>query len=206
MFKHLFRRETAPKRSPLKADIQLQNDGIVVHPGDSDSGAEDTTTISGVFNLVSDASVNVCGTRIAFVVQYRYKRPGKDTWEEGILHEHGETFICGDNRDAIHVQYSESGGLIQRQINFAILVPKDIATYEHLPVGGTVQPQIRVSVELDNVDWQPDELRALPAAPPVYVEDGTVVSHHHKIVTERWSGGSVIPQNGKSRSQPHGPR
>lgn len=199
MFKNIFRRESAaPKRTPMKADIRLQNDGIVVHPGDSESGSEDTTMVSGWFKLESDSSINVCGTRVAFVVQYRYKRPGKDIWEEGILYEHGETFICGDNRDAIHVQYSECGGLIQRQINFAILVPKDIATYEYLPAGGIVQPMLRVSVELDNVDWDPNELRALPLAPPEYVDDGTVISQNHKLVTERWSGGSVIPENGKS--------
>jgi hypothetical protein len=181
----------------MKAHIRLQNDGIVVHPGDSDSGSEDTTMVSGVFTLESDSSINVCGTRIAFVVQYRYKRPGKDVWEEGILYEHGETFICGDKRDAIHVQYKEQGGLIQREIRFAIVVPKDIATYEYLEAGGIIQPMIRVSVELDNVDWAPDELRALPLAPPEYVDDGTIVIQNHKLVTERWSGGSVIPDNGK---------
>lgn len=198
MFKNLFRRESAAKRSSLKADIKLQNDGIVVHPGDSDTGSEDTTMISGVVHLTSDSSINVRSTRIAFVLHYRYKRLGKDTWEEGILHDYGETFVCGQKPDAIDVSYNRPGGTIDRRIDFAILVPKDTATFEYLPAGGMIWPQIRVSVEIDYLDWQPDELRALPVAPPVYVDDGTIVNNNHQIISERWSGGSVIPEDGKS--------
>lgn len=201
MFKNLFgRRESTVKRSALKADIKLQNNGIVLHPGESDSGSEDNAMISGVVHLTSDSSINVRSTRIAFVLQYRYKRIGKDVWEEGILQEHGETFVCGQDNDAISVSYSIDGGTIERRLDFAILVPKDTATFEHLPSGGTIWPQIRVSVELDYLDWLPDELRALPLAPPVYVDDGTIVNNNHQIVTERWTGGSVVPDSGKSRA------
>lgn len=198
MFKNFFgRRESSTKRSSLKAHIKLQNDGLVLHPGENDVGSEDNAMVSGVVHLTSDSSINVRSTRIAFVLQYRYKRVGKDVWEEGILQEHGETFVCGQDNDAIAVSYSKNGGTIERRLDFAILVPKDTATFEYLPCGSRISPQIRVSVELDYLDWQPDELRALPPSPPVYVDDGTIVNSNHQIVTERWSGGSVVPTSGQ---------
>lgn len=219
MFRNIFRRESsAPKRpqpAPMEADIKLQNHGIVVHPGDAEPGSEENTVISGHFLLKSDSSINICGTRISFIVLYKYKRLGKETWEEAILHEQSQTFICGDNkRDLIHVEYEEDKDIIRRRINFSIVVPKDIATYEYLPAGGIIQPHMRVSVELNNVDWDPEskqsaeaddiaytlpELRALPQAPPGYTDDGTVVLQNH-LLTERWTGGPVIPENGESCS------
>lgn len=207
MWKNLFRREppaptATPTRSqpvPMEANIKLQNHGIVVHPGDAEPGSEDNTIISGHFLLKSDSSINICGTRISFIVLYKYKRLGKTTWEEGILHEQSQTFICGDKRDEIHVEYEEDKDAITRRINFSIVVPKDIATYEFLPAGGIIQPHMRVSVELNNVDWNPQELRALTQAPPGYTDDGAVVLRNH-LLTERWTGGSAIPENGESHS------
>ncbi|KAI5451737.1 hypothetical protein NCC49_001384 [Naganishia albida] len=178
MFRNIFRRESsAPKRpqpAPMEADIKLQNHGIVVHPGDAEPGSEENTVISGHFLLKSDSSINICGTRISFIVLYKYKRLGKETWEEAILHEQSQTFICGDNkRDLIHVEYEEDKDIIRRRINFSIVVPKDIATYEYLPAGGIIQPHMRVSVELNNVDWDPESSTGLhgrwhsrPSKPP----------------------------------------
>jgi hypothetical protein len=207
-FMNIFRRESAQKprkasaESTLKAEITLVNHayGIVVHPGDNEPGSEDTTTLSGSFFLKSDSTFNVCGTRVSFIVPYRFKRPKKDTWEEVILYEQSELFICGDKRDAIIVEYDEHEDLITRRINFGIVVPKDIATYEYLPAGGFIQPHIRVSVELDNINWHPDALRALPAAPPGYTNEGTVVLQDDTLNIQRWTGGSVIPHEGKFSS------
>jgi hypothetical protein len=185
----------------MEADIGLQNHGIVVHPGDAEPGSEDNTVITGNFLLKSDSSINICGTRFSFIVLYKYKRLGKDTWEEAILHEQSQTYICGDKRDTIHIhkEYEQDKDTIRRRINFSIVVPKDIPTYEYLAAGGIIQPHMRVSVELNNVDWDPQELRSLPQAPPGYTDDGTVVLQNH-LLTERWTGGSVIPENGKSCS------
>lgn len=199
MFKNLFRKDTPPKRSPLTVDIQLQNVGIVVHPGEASevsSSSNGNTVVSGVVSLVSDPGISIRSIRVAFMIEYRHKRVGKDTWNQGILHEHGETFVDGiDQTDSVHVCYSENGGIIQRRIDFGILVAKDIATYELLTYA-QVSPQIRVSVEFDYVNWSPDALRALPIAPPVYIDDGTTILNQHRVVTELWSGGSVIPKHG----------
>ncbi|KAJ9114271.1 hypothetical protein QFC22_005723 [Naganishia vaughanmartiniae] len=198
MFKNLFRKDTSPKRSPLTVDIQLQNFGIVVHPGDTpdaSASSNENTMVSGVATLSSDPSIIIRSIRVAFMIEYRHRRPGMDTWTQGILHEHGETFIHGlSETDAIDVCYSEDGGVVRRRIDFGMLIAKDIATYERLP-HARISPQIRVSVEFDYADWPPNALRALPVAPPVYVDDGTFIPDQHRFVSEIWSGGSVIPKD-----------
>ncbi|KAJ9106747.1 hypothetical protein QFC19_003059 [Naganishia cerealis] len=206
MFKHLFRKDASPKRSSLTADIQLQNVGIVVHPGDtseSSASSNENVIVSGVATLTSDASIIIRSIRVAFVIEYRYKRLGKDTWDQGILHEQGETFVDGEET-TVHVCYSENGGVIRRRIDFGILIAKDIATYELL-AQAKISPQIRVSVEFDYANWSPDALRALPIAPPVYIDDGTIIHDQHRLITEIWSGGSVIPKDGEFLAQ-HGTR
>ncbi|KAJ9096453.1 hypothetical protein QFC21_005275 [Naganishia friedmannii] len=198
MFKNLFRKDTSPKRSPLTVNIQLQNFGIVVHPGDTpdaSASSNENTMVSGVATLDSDPSIIIRSIRVAFMIEYRHRGIGKDTWTQGILHEHGETFVDGLSKtDAIDVCYSEDGGTIRRRMDFGMLIAKDMATYERLPYA-KISPQIRVSVEFDYADWPADALRALPIAPPVYVDDGTVIPDHHRFVSEIWSGGSVIPKD-----------
>jgi hypothetical protein len=201
MFKNLFRRDTSPKRSPLTVDIQLQNYGIVVHPGDTPDASvssNENTMVSGVVSLTSDRSILIRSIRVAFMIEYRHRRVGKNTWTQGILHEHGENFVDEpDEPDPIDICYSKDGGTIQRRIDFGILIAKDTATYERLS-HGKISPQIRVSVEFDYADWPQDALRALPIAPPVYIDDGTVIPDQQRLGSEIWSGGSILPEDGES--------
>lgn len=197
--RHLFTRESQPT---LTTEIHLQNDLVVVHPTPSLTGETETTLavpqltvdnetlLSGCVIVVSESDVLLWNITIALVIYCKYRRPGEDVWQQGIIYEQGRVFNHLD-REA-RVSTSADRRHIHRQIDFALMVPSSIPTHEYLP-HAIILPQIRVSVEYSRNTWSDAALRALPSTPPVYVDEhpeGRTVAGR-QMRTSSYSGGDV---------------
>ncbi|KAJ9115551.1 hypothetical protein QFC24_006961 [Naganishia onofrii] len=181
----------------LSAEIHLQHDLIIVQPPCHSSGIATSdrlgdTLLNGVVLLTSDPGIALWSVRIAFVVQYRYRLPGTSSWHDGTIYEHAKTFAHGGG--LMGPSYNKSQDLIRRQLDVAILIPRDAPTYEIL-ANAKVIPQIKVDVEFGHSTWSPRAISALPPSPPLYMdqmdESKTIAGHYFQ--TETWSGATVHP-------------
>jgi hypothetical protein len=195
MFKNLFRREASPSTPLVTTSVTLQNDLWVIHPP-ADRDAEpsaslgDDTMLSGVADFVTDANVILWNVRVALVMEYSCRVPDTNRWKQTIIYEQGQTFE--PQVDAVQVFASEGGKHITRRIEFGILLPRNLATYDHLPHAKII-PQVRVTVEFSKNTWSSAALAKLPRSPPVYVdgEEGKLIAGR-RFNSESWRGGSVL--------------
>lgn len=211
MFKSLFRKDSTPSQPLLTTTIRLQNDLWVIHPPPEDALTsntlgDDTIMLSGVASFVSDAHVQIWTVRVALVLQYSYRCSKTQEWKQGIIYEQGQTFdeCCAEqdgSPQVLQVFLDKRDKSIKRRIEFGILLPRSLATYEHLPHAKMI-PQVRVSVEFSKLTWTAAELAALPPSPPVYVDkEETNMIAGRRFVSESWRGGSVlIEREGESTS------
>lgn len=197
MFKHLFGREASPSKPVLATSVTLQNDLWVIHPP-TDSDAElstnigEDTMVRGVASFVSEPNALLWEVRIALVVQYSYRFPGTDRWEQAIVHEQGQTFKHDDPGDPVQVFSMNGGKQIKRQVEFGMLLPRSLATYDHLP-NAKIIPQIRVTAEFSKNTWSAAALAALPRPPPMYVDSEEIRTiAGRRFISESWRGGSVL--------------
>lgn len=188
----------------VTAEIHLQHDLILVQPPDhrardiATSDRPGDTLLNGVVIITTDPGIALWSIRIAFVVQYRYRLPGTMPWQEGIIYEHAKTFSHGGG--LMGPSYNKSQDLIHRQLDLAILIPRDAPTYEVL-ANAKIIPQIQVDVEFGHSTWSSSALAALPPSPPVYSEQeeqGKTIAGRH-FQTETWSGATVQPPSCESR-------
>ena len=195
MFKNFFRKEASPSRPLVTTTVTLQNDLWVIHPPTDPDAAPsanlgDDTMLSGVATFVSDANVIIWKIRVALVMEYSYRVPDTNRWQQSIIYEQGQTFKAP--LDAVQTFATEDGKHIKRQIDFGILLPKSLATYDHLPHAKII-PQVRVTVEFSKNTWSSAALAALEPSPPVYVdsEEGRLIAGR-RFNSESWRGGSVL--------------
>lgn len=200
--KHFFARDTASSRPALTTEIHLQNDLVVVHPPAASTPidrteAHDDTILSGSVVIVSESNVLIWNIRIALVVYCKYRRSDEEAWQDGIIFEQSRVFNHLD-REAV-LSTSADRRYLHRHIDFAMMVPANIATHEYLR-HGMILPQIRLSVEFSENTWSTTALAALPTLPPLYVDgkDGTETIAGRRMRTESYSGGSVkVPPPGE---------
>lgn len=197
MFKSFFAREATPAKPVLTTSVALQNDLWVIHPpADGDAALPtsmgEDTMVRGVASFVSEPNALLWDVRIALVVQYSYRLPGTSRWEQAIVYEQGQTFKHDDPEDPVQVFSMNDGKEIKRQIEFGMLLPRSLATYEHLP-NAKIIPQIRVTAEFSKNTWSAAALAALPRSPPVYVdsEESKEIAGR-RFISESWRGGSVL--------------
>ncbi|KAJ9092891.1 hypothetical protein QFC21_006603 [Naganishia friedmannii] len=194
MLHHLLPRN---ENHSVSAEIHLQHELILVQPAchSSDVTTSDLpgdTLLNGVVIITSHPGIALWTIRIAFVVQYHYRLPGTSQWQEGIIYEHAKTFSHGGG--LMGPSYNKPQDLIRRQLDIAILIPRDSPTYEFL-ANAKVIPQIKVDVEFGHSTWSSSALAALPPSPPVYSEQeeqGKTIAGRH-FQTETWSGATVHP-------------
>jgi hypothetical protein len=203
--KHFFAGTRNTSAHPaLSTEIHLQNDLVVVHPSAPSTSEDPTVTnndetiLSGSVSIVSESNVLIWNIRIALVVVCKYRRPGEETWNQVIIYEQSRVFNHLD-REA-RLSTSSDRRKIHRHIDFALMVPGNIATHEYLR-HGMIVPQVRVSVEFSENTWSPAALAALPTLPPVYLDEPggltTIAGRHMR--TESYSGGAIrAPPPGKS--------
>ncbi|KAJ9114732.1 hypothetical protein QFC22_005608, partial [Naganishia vaughanmartiniae] len=169
--RHLFAREQQPA---ITTEIHLQNNLVVVHPTPPPSTdqppqqVDNETLLSGCVVIVSDSDVLLWNIRISLVIHCKYRRPGEQVWQEGIIYEQGRIFNHLDHEARISTSIDRRS--IHRQIDFALMVPSNIPTHEYLQ-HAMILPQIRLSVEYSKNTWSDAALRALPSTPPVYVDE-----------------------------------
>ncbi|KAJ9107009.1 hypothetical protein QFC19_002877 [Naganishia cerealis] len=177
MIRQLFARDPAPPQPVLSAEIHLQNDLVVVHPTPPEASEDglplprtalDDSLLSGSVIIVSDSDVLLWNIRIALVIYCKYRRPGEETWQQGIIYEQSRVFNHLDREARICTSLDRR--TIHRQIDFALMVPSHVPTHEYLKMG-IIIPQVRVSVEHSRNTWSETALAALPTLPPVYVNE-----------------------------------
>ena len=204
-FRNLFAgAKTGSALPALSTEIHLQNDLIVVHPKAASTSEEtiaegrDETILSGSVSIVSESNVLIWNIRIALVVVCTFRRPSEESWGQGVIYEQSRVFNHLD-REA-RISTSSDRRNIHRHIDFALMVPGNIATHEYLK-HGMIVPQVRVSVEFSENNWSPVALAALPTLPPVYLSEPggitTIAGRHMR--TESYTGSAIrAPPPGES--------
>lgn len=203
-----FTKDPPPPR--LTTRIRLQNDLVVVHPRPAPDPHDDTTSAAGLgagvpddtllfghASIAADPAINILAVRVGLVVVYRYKlAPTDEKARECIIFEQNRSF----ERDEIVVTSTSttkdapSAPLIHRRVNFDILVPASLPTYEH-SAHGIILPQVRVTVEYA---YSPSSRDAIEEASPgtavaaaEETEEGSLILGR-RMITDRWQGGGTV--------------
>ncbi|KAJ9092941.1 hypothetical protein QFC19_008539 [Naganishia cerealis] len=187
----------------LNTRIRLQNDLVVVHPrstplpmdpvDESTSGTElgvpDDTLLFGHATITAEPYINIYSVRVGLVVVYRYKLSADDKPCESIIFEQYKSF----SQDEIQLTVKESSRLIHRRVNFDILVPASLPTYEH-SVHGIILPQVRVMVEFGYNSLSRETIDLIAANPPLAMDEKEEPSLilGRTMITDRWQGGGTV--------------
>jgi hypothetical protein len=189
----------------LTTRIRLQNDLVVVHPRTAPLptdvapdesavgglGVPDDTLLFGHANIVAEPYITIHSVRVGLVVVYRYQPSPEDKPREAIIFEQYKAFTP----DEILVTVKDSSRLIHRRVNFDILVPASLPTYEH-SAHGILLPQVRVKVDFGYGSLSPDAVDSILAANPggLGVEEKEEPSFilGRRMITNRWQGGGTV--------------
>jgi len=148
--------ERRPAR-PLHIDVKLHNGIIIVYPKedledvdqppDYQTGAIDGCVVSGQVSISHEPLLQVNNVRIGVVVIGNYDLPEDSAaasarHQEGIIFETYQTFLESD----MEVGLSANARHIKSTINFDMVLPSGVPTWESLP-GTEILAQIRVLAE-----------------------------------------------------------
>lgn len=188
----------------LTTRIRLQNDLVVVHPRtepipldpiDESSvtglGVPDDTLLFGHASIAADPYITIHSVRVGLVVVYRYKlSPNDEKPRETIIFEQYKSF----SQDEILVTVKDSNQLIHRRVNFDILVPASLPTYEH-SAHGIILPQVRVTIEYGYSSLSREAMDSIAATSPGAAleqnEEGSLILGR-RMITDRWQGGGTV--------------
>lgn len=200
--KRYFGKDRVPLPRP-STRIRLQNDLVVVHPrstplpldslDDPSSGVElvvpDDTLLFGHATITAEPYIIIHSVRVGLVVVYRYKQPTDDKLCEAIIFEQYKLF----SPDEIQITTKETSRLVHRRVNFDILVPASLPTYEH-STHGIILPQVRVMVEYGYSPLSKETIESITANPPSAADDKEEPSLilGRKMITDRWQGGGTV--------------
>ncbi|KAJ9116306.1 hypothetical protein QFC22_004746 [Naganishia vaughanmartiniae] len=201
-FKRYFGKDRLPLPRP-STRIRLQNDLVVVHPrstplpldslDDPSSNVElsepDDTLLFGHATITAEPYIDIHSVRVGLVVVYRYKQPTDERLCESIIFEQYKSF----SPDEIQLTTNETSRQIHRRVNFDILVPASLPTYEH-SAHGIILPQVRVMVEYGYSPLSKDTIESITANPPSAIEEKeeTSVILGRKMITDIWQGGGTV--------------
>lgn len=200
-FKRYFHKDRLPQPR-LTTRIRLQNDLVVVHPRTaplpSDSadessvsglGVPDDTLLFGHANIIAEPYITIHSVRVGLVVVYRYKPSADDKPRETIIFEQYKSF----SPDEISITVKDSSRLIHRRVNFDILVPASLPTYEH-SAHGILLPQVRVDVEFGYSSLSKEAIDSIVANPPAAIEEKEEAAFilGRRMITDRWQGGGTV--------------
>jgi hypothetical protein len=188
----------------LTTRIRLQNDLVVVHPrteaipldpidesSETGLGVPDDTLLFGHASIAADPYITIHSVRVGLVVVYRYKLASTDEKpRETVIFEQYKSF----SSEEILVTPKDSSNLVHRRINFDILVPASLPTYEH-SAHGIILPQVRVTVEYGYDSMSREVMDTIAASPPAAAveqsEEGSLILGR-RIITDRWQGGGTV--------------
>jgi hypothetical protein len=201
-FKRYFGKDRVPLPRPTTR-IRLQNDLVVVHPrstelpldslDDPSSNVElcvpDDTLLFGHATITAEPYIIIHSVRVGLVVVYRYKQPTDDKLCESIIFEQYKLF----SPDEIQLTTKETSRLVHRRVNFDILVPASLPTYEH-STHGIILPQVRVTVDYGYGPLSKETIESITANPPTAMDDKEEPSLilGRKMITDRWQGGGTV--------------
>jgi hypothetical protein len=190
------------QRSPLRIQVQLHNDIIIVHPEDSvedhvdeldDSDVTvDDCLFSGNVFVTHEPYLHLDSVRIGVVIIGKYELPqenagGKAVPQDGIVYSQYQTYLESEMETTL----SDGHAHIRRKIAFDMLLPSGLATWEALP-GVEILPQIRVEAEYS---YNSLSTTAIIAPLPSQERGGKDASlpeeglaHQPDLVMKKWSG------------------
>jgi hypothetical protein len=192
------------QRSPLRIQVQLHNDIIIVHPkdsiedhveelDDSDSTVDDCL-FSGNLFVTHEPYLHLDSVRIGIVIIGKYDLPqknagGKAVPQDGIVYSQYQTYLESEMETTL----SDGHAHIRRKIAFDMLLPSSLATWEALP-SVEILPQIRVEAE-----YSYNSLSTKAISPPLSSEererggkDASLpeegLAHIPDLVMKKWTG------------------
>lgn len=191
----------------LTAQIHLQNDIVIVHPqpasgpsfDDETLSVQDETLLSGHVNIVAQPYLNLYTIRVGLVVVYRSKAAEDSDTQETILFERYKSFDLEEIQYTSVVPPSTPNHLISRRIDFDILVPASLPTYEHSKYG-IVLAQVRLDVDFGYAVtpaglMSAETLDYIRANPPVQMKDegeSPPMVLGRPMILDRWQGGGKV--------------
>lgn len=189
----------------LTTRIRLQNDLVVVHPRTAPlatdvapdesavvgSGVPDDTLLFGHAEIIAEPYITIHSVHVGLVVVYRYQPSPETKPREMIIFEQYKAFTS----DEILIEVKDASRQIHRRVNFDILVPASLPTYEH-SAHGILLPQVRVKVEFGYGSLSRDAVDTILAVTPGMggseeKEDPTVILGR-RMITDRWQGGGTV--------------
>lgn len=194
----------------LTAQIHLQNDIVVVHPRSSSSvgppaldddspAVQDDTLLSGHVTILAQPYLNLYSIRVGLVAVCRNKAVADPDTKETIIFERYKSFDLEEIEYTSLVSPSTPNHLISRKIDFDILVPASLPTYEHSPYG-IVLAQVRLAVDFGYAVTPSGLISAetveyVKANPPVAMKEekeSPPMVLGRPMILDRWQGGGKV--------------
>ena len=191
----------------LTAQIHVQNDIVIVHPRATSGRSfdedilhiQDETLLSGHVNIIAQPYLNLYTIRVGLVVLSRTKAGADAKTQETIIFERYKSFDLEEIQYTAIVQPSTTKHLINRRIDFDILVPASLPTYEHSKYG-IVLAQVRLDVDFGYATTpagviSAETLEYIRSNPPVQMKDdagGPPMVLGRPMILDLWQGGGQV--------------
>lgn len=138
----------------LSAKIHILNDVVVVHPRptqvpinpDDATFTQEDTLLSGHAIIIAQPYLTLYTIRVGLVVVFRFQLPEDTKTHETILFERYKSFDQEEIQYTSISRQSAPNHLIHRKVDFDILVPASLSTYEHSPYG-IILAQVRLEID-----------------------------------------------------------
>ncbi|GHJ89169.1 hypothetical protein NliqN6_5571 [Naganishia liquefaciens] len=191
----------------LTAQIHVQNDIVIVRPratsgpslDDDALHIQDETLLSGHVNIIAQPYLNLHSIRVGLVVLSRTKADTDSKTRETIIFERYKSFDLEEIQYTSIVQPSTTKHLINRRIEFDILVPASLPTYEHSKYG-IVLAQVRLDVDFGYATTpagliSTETLDYIRSNPPVQMKDepeSPPMVLGRPMILDLWQGGGKV--------------
>lgn len=191
----------------LTAQLHLPNDVVVVHPRSTNGPAnpddaafsQDDTLLSGHAVIIAQPYLTLYTIRVGLVVVFRYQLPEDTQTHETVIFERYKSFDQEEIQYTSVSRQSAQKHLIHRKVDFDILVPASLPTYEHSPYG-IILAQVRLEIDFGYAGTSggllsKEALDYIRANPPVQLQDEeekapTVLGR--AMIPDLWQGNGKV--------------
>ncbi|KAJ9095216.1 hypothetical protein QFC20_006693 [Naganishia adeliensis] len=191
----------------LTAQLHLPNDVVVVHPRSTNGPAnpddaafsQDDTLLSGHAVIIAQPYLTLYTIRVGLVVVFRYQLPEDTQTHETVIFERYKSFDQEEIQYTSVSRQSAQKHLIHRKVDFDILVPASLPTYEHSPYG-IILAQVRLEIDFGYAGTSggllsKEALDYIRANPPVQLQDEeekapTVLGR--AMILDLWQGNGKV--------------
>jgi hypothetical protein len=189
----------------LTAHIYIPNDVVVVHPRSTKGPADDTTftqedtLLSGHAVIIAQPYLTLYTIRVGLVAVFRYQLPESPKIHETVIFERYKSFDTEEIQYTSLPRQSNQNHLINRKVDFDVLVPASLSTYEHSPYG-IILAQVRLEIDFGYAGASTgfmskealDYIRANPPRPIEEEEEKAPTVLGRPMILDLWQGDGKV--------------